>query len=182
MSITNRTETESAVIACQRDEQDLQGHTGRHCQHPGCARFDLLPYHCEQCSKYYCSEHSTFESHGCERVDKRLPQCPLCNQAILVRSNEGETADRAVDAHIMSGCQSHLADKIRRQREVTNRCMHGKGKKACKDTSLLKYHCKDCGKTFCMAHRHHKCKPIQSCMPCVNAGPNQTRQSVSVRG
>merc|ERR1712093_944579 len=110
----------------------------------------MLPFYCEGCSKYFCREHYSHASHGCERHDKRLPQCPLCNRAILVA--HGESTDQAVDAHIMSGCQSHLAEKVRAQREATNRCMHGKGKKACKDTSLIKFTCKDCGKMFCMAH------------------------------
>eukprot|EP00656_Telonema_subtile_P013358 TRINITY_DN16785_c0_g1_i4.p1 TRINITY_DN16785_c0_g1~~TRINITY_DN16785_c0_g1_i4.p1 ORF type:complete len:129 (+),score=18.98 TRINITY_DN16785_c0_g1_i4:180-566(+) len=102
------------------------------------------------------------DDHGCTGTtpDKRLPQCPLCNQGVVVREAEGETADRVVDAHINSGCKSHLAEQVRAQRSAMSKCQHGKGKKACKDSSLLKHTCKDCGKMYCMKHRHHECEPV----------------------
>merc|ERR1711966_223961 len=131
-----------------------------------CKQFDVLPFHCGCCSKFFCREHYSQASHDCEVVDRSsLPHCPLCNQTIHFKAAE-ETKDAAVDAHIMSGCKSHLADQVRAQRVAMSACMHGKGKKACKDNSLIKIDCKACGKRFCLKHhRSHKCKPFNSTAP-----------------
>jgi len=151
-------------IAAHKSQQDVDGNCGRHCQHPQCGQFDYMPTLCGCCGKFYCHEHAEFASHGCKREvllgDKRATTCPCCSQAIHVNIEAGESVDTAVNRHIESGCKSGLAEKIKKQRDAMNRCSYGKGKGRCKDCGLVRFDCGDCGKKFCLKHRHaadHKC-------------------------
>merc|ERR1712139_186417 len=150
-------------IAQQQSQMDADGNAGRHCQHPQCGQFDFMPTKCGCCSKFFCHEHADFEAHGCERQtllgDRRATVCPCCDKPIHIEN--GESKDTAVSRHIESGCKSGTAKAIKKQRDAMNRCCYGKGKKACKESPLVRFDCHDCGKSFCLKHRHasdHKCK------------------------
>lgn len=89
------------------------------------------------------------------------PTCLLCEKPIHVRKEEGESLDHAMDRHIASGCNSGLAEKVRKQRDAMNRCSFGKGKKSCSSAMFCKFECPDCHRSFCTKHRHsmdHRCK------------------------
>merc|ERR1712144_182753 len=114
-------------IAAMRDTVDIEGNPGRVCSHPGCGVLDFLPTQCEVCSKVFCANHATFESHGCERpVGRVAPSCLLCQKPIHVGREEGETVDYAMDRHIASGCKSGLAEKVRKQRHAMDHKCKGK--------------------------------------------------------
>jgi len=156
-----------ARIAGMRDAKDLDGNCGAHCQHDTCKAFDYLPTTCTSCGKKFCGAHAAPEAHGCDRRailgDKKAPTCLLCHKPIHVEA--GENVERAMDRHIESGCKSGLAEQVRKQRNAMNRCQHGKGKKACKECPLVRFECKDCGRSFCLKHRHpadHKCTGVDA--------------------
>merc|ERR1711977_631062 len=165
-----------------RDSTDIQGNVGRHCNHPGCSVLDFLPSQCELCERFFCSAHAPLEEHGCQRpVGKCAPTCLLCQRPIHVRTNEGETVDRAMDRHIESGCRSGLAEQVRKQRNAMQRCGYGKGKKACRENCFVKFECGECGKQFCAKHRHpmdHKCKARKDSTR--NDSPLHASQSVTI--
>merc|ERR1711998_112859 len=153
-------EAKKQRIAGQQAHKDIDGNVGRHCSH--CGQFDYMPTLCGGCGKYHCHEHAHCESHGCQREvllgDKQATTCPCCSQPIHVEA--GQSVDQAVNRHIESGCKSGLAAKIKKQRDTMNRCAYGKGKNRCKECSLVRFQCNDCGKSFCLKHRHaldHKC-------------------------
>ena len=158
-----------ARIAEQQKHTDISGNVGRHCDHAECNALDYLPTKCDGCGKFHCHEHATQSNHDCRHrkgpvEDRRAPACMLCSRAIHVRTDEGESIDRAMDRHIESGCQSGLADKVRTQRAAMNRCAYGKGKRRCKDTAYhMRFGCQGCDQKFCLKHRDaldHVCEPL----------------------
>ncbi|XP_046434680.1 AN1-type zinc finger protein 2B-like [Neodiprion fabricii] len=86
------------------------------------------------------------------RLAKRVPVCPLCNAP--VPSKRSDPPDLAVSLHIDNDCQ---ADRAKSRRKVfTNKCTS----KGCKIKEIVAVKCGDCGKNFCLKHRHpcdHAC-------------------------
>merc|ERR1712054_462810 len=170
-------EEKKARLDDLRGAKDLEGISGRHCEH--CREFDYLPTQCEHCKKFYCGSCAHHDAHGCtgpKPKDRVAPVCLLCEKPIHIRVEEGESIDHAMDRHIESGCKSGLAEQVRKQRNAMNRCSYGKGKKACKECFLTKFKCPDCDLEFCLKHRHamdHKCtgKKAGTCRPCRPAVP-----------
>ena len=84
----------------------------------------------------------------------------------------GISEDVAIAEHIDSGCKMHVKAAVEKQRRTETRCCYGKGKKKCKDKSLIKVTCDGCQQLFCVKHRAksvHKCQgPVQAvtCRPC----------------
>eukprot|EP00656_Telonema_subtile_P040053 TRINITY_DN45122_c0_g1_i1.p1 TRINITY_DN45122_c0_g1~~TRINITY_DN45122_c0_g1_i1.p1 ORF type:complete len:159 (-),score=24.72 TRINITY_DN45122_c0_g1_i1:153-629(-) len=144
VSVFNRSDSFKARVACMRDEQNLQGHTGRHCQVEGCGTFDYLPSQCHICSQYLCDEHAKPAAHGCVRYTRELPACPICNEFILLF---GLSEDQAMSEHIESGCTRHLKTAVEQARRKTNQC-NFRGKRRCQDKSLIKIECDGCKKLF----------------------------------
>eukprot|EP00658_Telonema_sp_P-2_P011391 TRINITY_DN14335_c0_g1_i1.p1 TRINITY_DN14335_c0_g1~~TRINITY_DN14335_c0_g1_i1.p1 ORF type:complete len:217 (+),score=45.59 TRINITY_DN14335_c0_g1_i1:52-702(+) len=140
---------------CIRDS--LQGHGGRHCQLQGCGAFDYLPSHCQICSLYLCGEHAKPSAHGCVRYTRQLPRCPVCQEFILL---SGSSEDAAMVQHLDSGCTQHVKKTVEKARRESSRCNFGRGKKRCKDRSLIKLVCDLCEKKFCVKHRN---KTVHDC-------------------
>lgn len=42
---------------------------GKHCHQ--CQQLDFLPFVCESCKHTFCSQHRTFEGHGCKATEKQ---------------------------------------------------------------------------------------------------------------
>lgn len=124
---------------------------GQHCSNRACSKLDFLPFKCDGCKKFYCSEHFTFKDHNCTsgRKDHQVPTCPLCNQPIPTPPNA--SPDETVSRHIDQFCPSE------RRKIYTNRCSH----KNCKKKELVPVRCNDCKLNFCLKHRNamdHECQ------------------------
>ncbi|XP_006618044.1 AN1-type zinc finger protein 2A-like [Apis dorsata] len=122
---------------------------GKHCSENSCNRLDFLPLKCDACSIIFCSEHISYNNHNCPSAYKKniqVPVCPLCNVPIPIK--RGDPPDIAVGQHIDNECQSDL--KISSQKIFCNRC----SMKGCKIKEVIQVHCSDCGKNFCLKHRH----------------------------
>ncbi len=129
---------------------------GQHCARSSCNRLDFLPMKCDACSLLFCSDHLAYDDHECNekhRKNVQVPVCPLCQRPCPV-ANRGDPPDLAVSRHIDSECQSDPAKE--RRRVFDQRCAVRK----CKKKEMVKIRCDDCGKNFCLGHRHpqdHQC-------------------------
>ncbi len=121
---------------------------GAHCTLATCKRLDFLPVKCSGCSLVFCGEHFSPSAHSCTTSsDARVPVCPLCDRPIPIR-HKGDAPDVAVSAHIDTDCQSDPAKQ--RRRVFDKRCAVNK----CKKKEMVQLRCDQCGKNFCLSHRH----------------------------
>ncbi|KAJ4289490.1 hypothetical protein N0V88_006972 [Collariella sp. IMI 366227] len=113
---------------------------GAHCQYTYCNQLDFLPFHCQSCSKTFCLDHRTEDSHAC--------------------TNPGAWAarKRAAELAIPS------AGEGRRMRDLLTQpkpCADS-GCKTTVGTSLVPgVHCAGCNRDYCLKHRlreDHDCK------------------------
>lgn len=130
-------------------------HLGEHCSEQTCNRLQFLPLKCDACEAIFCTDHISYTGHSCPsayKKDVQVPVCPLCNAP--VPSKRSDPPDLAVSLHIDNDCQ---ADHARNRRKVfTNKCTS----KGCKVKEIVPVRCSDCGKNFCLKHRHpcdHAC-------------------------
>ncbi|XP_046628443.1 AN1-type zinc finger protein 2A-like [Neodiprion virginianus] len=128
---------------------------GEHCSEKTCNRLQFLPLKCDACEAIFCTDHISYTSHTCPsayKKDVQVPVCPLCNAP--VPSKRSDPPDLAVSLHIDNDCQ---ADRAKSRRKVfTNKCTS----KGCKIKEIVAVKCGDCGKNFCLKHRHpcdHAC-------------------------
>ncbi|XP_046601652.1 AN1-type zinc finger protein 2A isoform X1 [Neodiprion lecontei] len=128
---------------------------GEHCSEKTCNRLQFLPLKCDACEAIFCTDHISYTGHACPsayKKDVQVPVCPLCNAP--VPSKRSDPPDLAVSLHIDNDCQ---ADRAKSRRKVfTNKCTS----KGCKIKEIVAVKCGDCGKNFCLKHRHpcdHAC-------------------------
>ncbi|GAB0087973.1 Zinc finger, AN1-type [Sergentomyia squamirostris] len=125
---------------------------GEQCSVPTCKRLDFLPVKCDACSEILCSEHYSYEKHGCpssKRKNVQVPVCPLCGEPIPTPSDV--SPDLTVGRHIDQFCRSE------KKRIFTNKCSFS----GCKTRELVPISCSDCNRNFCIRHRHfndHQCQ------------------------
>ncbi|XP_055676981.1 AN1-type zinc finger protein 2A [Lutzomyia longipalpis] len=125
---------------------------GKHCSVSTCQRLDFLPVKCDACSEILCSEHYSYEKHGCksgQRKDVQVPVCPLCGEPVPTPSDV--SPDLTVGRHIDQFCRSE------KKRIFTNMCSFA----GCRQKELVPILCGDCKKNYCIRHRHfndHRCQ------------------------
>lgn len=128
---------------------------GEHCSEKTCNRLDFLPLKCDACEALFCTDHITYKEHSCPSAYKKnvqVPVCPLCNAA--VPSKRGDPPDVAVGLHIDNDCRSDYGKD--RRKVFANKC----SSKGCKTKEIVPVNCSDCGKNYCLKHRHptdHSC-------------------------
>lgn len=133
---------------------------GKHCEDPYCKQCDLLPFKCDACGKFYCSQHFSYEAHSCPKgrrdTDRRVIVCPICTIAIPLK--HGQDENEVWERHAASGncCSRETVAKI-------NRCPV----KGCKEklTFSNACNCGSCGIKVCLKHRFedlHECIPAQA--------------------
>lgn len=128
---------------------------GEHCSEKTCNRLDFLPLKCDACEALFCTDHIAYKEHSCPSSYKKniqVPVCPLCNAA--VPSKRGDPPDVAVGLHIDNDCRSDYGKD--RRKVFANKC----SSKGCKTKEIVPVNCSDCGKNYCLKHRHptdHSC-------------------------
>lgn len=128
---------------------------GEHCSEQTCYRLDFLPLKCDACASIFCTDHISYVGHTCPsayKKDVQVPVCPLCNAP--VPSKRGDPPDLAVSLHIDNDCNSDFGKD--RRKVFTNKC----SSKGCKIKEIVQVNCTDCGKNYCLKHRHptdHSC-------------------------
>ena len=128
---------------------------GEHCSEQTCNRLDFLPLRCDACEAIFCTDHISYMGHSCPsayKKDVQVPVCPLCNAP--VPSKRGDPPDLAVGQHMDNDCKSHYGKS--RRKVFANKC----SSKGCKTKEIIQVKCVDCGKNFCLKHRHpvdHTC-------------------------
>ncbi|XP_016840948.1 AN1-type zinc finger protein 2A [Nasonia vitripennis] len=128
---------------------------GEHCSENTCNRLDILPLKCDACASIFCTDHISYVGHTCPsayKKDVQVPTCPLCNAP--VPSKRGDPPDLAVSLHIDNDCKSDFGKG--RRKIFTNKC----SSKGCKIKEIVQVNCTDCGKNYCLKHRHptdHSC-------------------------
>lgn len=128
---------------------------GDHCSEKTCNRLDFLALKCDACEGIFCTDHISYLGHSCPsayKKDVQVPVCPMCNVPIPLK--RGDPPDLAVGLHIDNDCQSDSSKK--RRKVFTNRC----SAKGCKIKEIVRVDCGDCGRNFCLKHRHptdHDC-------------------------
>ncbi|XP_034935779.1 AN1-type zinc finger protein 2A [Chelonus insularis] len=126
---------------------------GEHCTEKTCNRLDFLPLKCDACESIFCTDHISYSGHSCPsayKKDVQVPVCPLCNVPISLK--RGDPPDLAVGLHMDNDCQSDKAKK----KVFTNKC----SSKGCKIKEIVRVDCNECGKNYCLKHRHpadHHC-------------------------
>lgn len=139
-------------------------HLGEQCSEVSCKQLDFLPMKCNACSCIFCKDHLFYSKHSCPKghlKDIQVPVCPLCECPVPIRKERGESAsdpDLVISRHIDDDCQSDRALTRRNKKNASsNRC----SLKKCKGKELIPLKCDDCGKNFCLKHRHtadHQCE------------------------
>ncbi|XP_059622721.1 AN1-type zinc finger protein 2A [Phlebotomus argentipes] len=125
---------------------------GKHCSVSTCNKLDFLPVKCDACNEILCSEHYSYEKHGCKsarRKDVQVPVCPLCGEPVPTPSDV--SPDLTVGRHIDQFCRSE------KTRIFTNNCSFA----GCRQKELVPILCGDCKRNFCIRHRHfndHQCR------------------------
>ncbi|KAJ8673996.1 hypothetical protein QAD02_005258 [Eretmocerus hayati] len=128
---------------------------GEHCTEKTCNRLDFLPLKCDACAQLFCRDHISYKEHSCPsayKKDVQVPVCPLCN--VPVPFKRGDPPDIAVGLHIDNDCKSDYGKN--RRKVFANKC----SSKGCKTKEIVPVKCSDCGKNFCLKHRHpsdHAC-------------------------
>lgn len=114
---------------------------GKHCEFEYCNQLDFLPFMCQSCSRTYCLDHRTENSHQC--------------------AHAGAWAERrrkAQLAHQSIGSGRMLQDKVSRKPCASPECKTEVG------TSLTPgVHCDTCNRDYCLKHRlkeEHDCKNL----------------------
>lgn len=130
-------------------------HLGEHCSNVECNRLDFLPLKCDACESIFCTDHISYDNHSCPsayKKDVQVPVCPLCNAPVPI--DRGGSPDMAVSLHIDTDCQ--LDVRKNQEKIFTNKC----SSKSCKIKEIIPIKCNECGKNFCLKHRHptdHSC-------------------------
>ena len=123
---------------------------GKHCQ--VCKQLDYLPFQCNDCKMYYCSEHIRTHNNCISNKDtiKNYIVCPLNKCKIHIdinNANDSVYINNKMDQHIV-GNECHT------KKSTLYKC------KFCKVVSNVNIKCNQCGKQCCMKHRYpdtHKC-------------------------
>ncbi|XP_018497656.1 AN1-type zinc finger protein 2A [Galendromus occidentalis] len=127
-------------------------HLGEHCSVTSCKILDFLPIKCDACSKTFCGDHFSYQSHGCaiRHVDDvQVPVCPMCSCPVT-GFRRGDPPDIAVSQHLDNMCKNP-GKKV-----YTNRC----SARTCKNKEIVPIRCAQCRRNFCLKHRHptdHEC-------------------------
>lgn len=130
---------------------------GQHCDAELCNLLDFLPVRCDACSKTFCINHFTYESHKCGKAyekDVQVPVCPLCSKP--VPTPKSVSPDVQVNEHILNNCAVNAKKKL-----FSNKC----AVKGCRKKELVPIICPSCSNNFCLAHRHeadHRCREVKS--------------------
>jgi len=158
-----------ALEARRQLEEKSQGvlSIGKHCTYPSCRREDYLPSDCDKCQRTFCADHFKYEDHECYfkiEYENTMPKCPICDQYVRVPLDG--VPDAIVNAHILSGCKSHLLDdKEQRQRiKQALRCDVPTCGNPNKYSTLV---CPKCQKQVCLTHRF----PTDHACPSLNPAP-----------
>lgn len=128
---------------------------GEHCSESSCNRLDFLPLRCDACEALFCTDHISYQEHSCPSAYKKnvqVPVCPLCNAAVPCK--RGDPPDVAVGQHIDNDCRSDYGKD--RRKVFANKC----SSKGCKTKEIVPVNCSDCGRNYCLKHRHpsdHSC-------------------------
>ena len=128
---------------------------GKHCTFETCKQKDWLPVKCKYCSKIFCADHSSIESHNCPEYEKQYKKvfvCPLCNKTLDVNNNL--SVEENFSLHEAMDCLGNYRANVP---EVIT-C---KGTKCrMKLTELNTYTCQKCSQKVCLKHRmpqDHRC-------------------------
>mmetsp|Transcript_5462 Transcript_5462/g.20992 ORF Transcript_5462/g.20992 Transcript_5462/m.20992 type:complete len:298 (-) Transcript_5462:29-922(-) len=130
---------------------------GSHCAVDECSVLDFLPFRCEGCERVHCLEHRTPAAHRCSAAAAEGAAevvCPLCANTVPL-GPDGD-ADRAVDAHIGSGC----AGAAKKERCGARGCGAALG-------LLGAFACKFCSRRLCASHRlpeDHACAAMAAAL------------------
>ena len=139
------------IVAYQNNNVDLFGNKGQFCN--VCKKLDFLPFECNYCNNWFCkecfNEHKVSKCFNSNNTDKKIPQCPICNEFILLEN--GKSLDYCVDLHIRSGCKKGI---LKHNKKI-NKCSY---KKCKEEIEIFSYECKYCFKKYCLKHRFHNCK------------------------
>lgn len=112
---------------------------GKRCALPECRRLDYLPVRCYACNLDFCEDHKLPASHSCTVITARegnKHRCPECGVHV-------GAATGALERHLKS---------CRKRRDP--KCAY------CGKRDPLGVTCSDCGKQYCLEHRHlevHNC-------------------------
>lgn len=129
-------------------------HLGEHCSVTSCKILDFLPIKCDACSKTFCGDHFSYQSHSCAHRhanDVQVPVCPMCSCPVS-GFKPGDPPDIAVSQHLDNMCKNS-GKKV-----YANRC----SARTCKNKEIVPIRCGQCRRNFCLKHRHpvdHECRP-----------------------
>ncbi|GMH32805.1 hypothetical protein BSKO_00639 [Bryopsis sp. KO-2023] len=129
---------------------------GQHCSAAGCGQIDFLPFKCDCCSRTFCLEHRTYESHKCPNAGSRQTEafvCPLCAKAVKMRP--GQDANQAFAQHQRTGCDTTNYNRVHKKPVCPV--------KGCREklNTINTYTCKVCGLEVCLNHRLSQDHPCE---------------------
>ena len=121
---------------------------GAHCSLVTCKQKDFLPFTCELCSRIFCLDHRTYESHNCphNRAETVAIICPRCQKSLRVPP--GEDSSMVFERHSRTECKP--AQRI--ELCPVPSC----NKKLTQSGSVV---CSKCRCRVCLAHRYEDAHP-----------------------
>ena len=132
---------------------------GKHCTLDTCKQKDWLPVKCKYCSKVYCADHSSIETHNCPAYEKQYKKvyiCPLCNKTVNI--NQNLTVEQNFSIHEALDCKQDYVQNL------PDHPICGGLKCRIKLTELNSYQCQKCRHKVCLKHRmpeDHKCLTVK---------------------
>eukprot|EP00753_Platysulcus_tardus_P011353 PLAT3286.14.p1 GENE.PLAT3286.14~~PLAT3286.14.p1 ORF type:complete len:313 (+),score=101.55 PLAT3286.14:293-1231(+) len=140
----------------------MEFHTlGAHCAVDSCRQRDFLPFTCDACTKPYCLDHRTYDSHDCPAAaGKRLTRfdCPICASSLRIEDGDANATwarhyPAACDAAVAAAAAAAAAGKPqkKKKKKKRKRCAAEGCHERLGPTNSLR--CSSCGVHVCMAHR-----------------------------
>ena len=145
----------------------LEEQVGKRCDFHECNQRDFMPFECQGCGEFFCSNHKRSDDHRCimsSTADQLyVIICPICEMRLRMRANEN--ADQIWQQHSSSGeCGREQQVKARRDMEEAGKvkvCQLDNCKKRL--NYLNRHECQRCLIQTCSRHRQyeaHNCRQI----------------------
>lgn len=145
---------------------------GMHCSVSACSQVDFLPFTCDCCRSVFCLEHRTYDAHECPLAgskDRRVIECPLCNQ--MLHWTLEQDVNAVWERHVhggqcepkggsSSGGTTGQAGVSKKKKKA--RC----GADKCREilTASNQFSCTKCRQNVCLKHRFesdHDCEAVR---------------------
>lgn len=148
-----------------------------HCSVGACSQVDFLPFTCDCCRSVFCLAHRTYDAHECPLAgskDRRVIECPLCNQ--LLHWTTEQDVNAVWERHVHGGQCEPKDGKASNSGSTGGQAAAGApakkkkprcGADKCREilTASNQFSCTKCRQNVCLKHRFesdHDCEGVRA--------------------